>query len=429
MPSTQIQLRPVSDEDLIGAWERLLRSIDPNANSQLDVMVMNGGQGTTVPSSQLRTSLNDLIEAGSSLLFQINLTVPISVAGRTTNVSFMSRAADNSNPGYLKIDIPTESSNSLDARRLLIAAASAFRDLARANLPHDLDTTLRDTYELRDSTLRRLEAAFERNFLETDKFRRELLERADGDRRRVEERGDELRRRLESEYQGKLEALNAKQTSLQERERELDLLDNTQARRNLHKSQKETLVQRASTFRLTRDTEAKHRWVLIPFTFLLAGTSAALAVSLFNLYGSGGEDWMLNLRAFLSLMSFLGSAIYLIRWQDRWAQSHAEEEFRLKRLDLDTDRASWLVEMILEWRTATGSDLPPDLLGRLANGLFEQGSPGRQAINHPAEDAAMAMAHFASKMRLNLPGVGEIELDKQGLRKIAGASDRQKSEG
>jgi len=49
-----------------------------------------------------------------------------------------------------------------------------------------------------------------------------------------------------------------------------------------------------------------------------------------------------------------GTLIFFIRWQDRWYEAHANEEFRFKRLDLDVDGASWLVEMMLEWRGVEG---------------------------------------------------------------------------
>lgn len=58
---------------------------------------------------------------------------------------------------------------------------------------------------------------------------------------------------------------------------------------------------------------------------------------------------------------------------DRWA--HADEEFRLKRLELDIDRASWLVEMLLEWSEEKDGAVRREIVEALARGLFQvQGS-------------------------------------------------------
>ena len=112
--------------------------------------------------------------------------------------------------------------------------------------------------------------------------------------------------------------------------------------------------------------------------------------------------------------------MYFIRWQDRWAQEHADEEFRLKRLDLDVDRASWLVEMMLEWRGEQGRDIPKELVEKLAAGLFEP-STQRPSARHPVEDGIAALLSSAAALKLNLPG-GELTLDKKAIDKAKSAA-------
>jgi hypothetical protein len=47
----------------------------------------------------------------------------------------------------------------------------------------------------------------------------------------------------------------------------------------------------------------------------------------------------------------------------------ADEEFRLKRISLDVDRAIWVVETALEWQEQKQT-IPPQLLEQLSRDLF-----------------------------------------------------------
>ena len=77
--------------------------------------------------------------------------------------------------------------------------------------------------------------------------------------------------------------------------------------------------------------------------------------------------------------------VFYIKWIDRWAQIHANEEFRLKRLDLDIDRSSWIVEVALEWQEEKGGAIPQELLDKLTHNLFAY-SQNEETIRHPYED-------------------------------------------
>jgi hypothetical protein len=107
--------------------------------------------------------------------------------------------------------------------------------------------------------------------------------------------------------------------------------------------------------------------------------------------------------------------IYFIRWQDRWAQTHADEEFRLKRLELDSVRASWLVEVLLEWQRENKTEIPAALIQKLGSGLFEQ-SAGRPEATHPFDDAVTALLGNSSSLQLDFPG-GKATVDRKGIEK------------
>ncbi|MBA2434065.1 MAG: hypothetical protein H0V54_03085 [Chthoniobacterales bacterium] len=118
-----------------------------------------------------------------------------------------------------------------------------------------------------------------------------------------------------------------------------------------------------------------------------------------------------------STAGLIATIVFYIRWNDRWFRSHADEEFRLKRLDLDVDRASWVVEMALEWKDEEGKQIPSGLLDRLTTNLFKIDDPGEQ-VRHPTEDLASALLGASSALKLQIPGVGEASLNRKGIREF-----------
>jgi hypothetical protein len=111
--------------------------------------------------------------------------------------------------------------------------------------------------------------------------------------------------------------------------------------------------------------------------------------------------------------------VFFIRWQDRWSEVHAAEEFRLKRFDLDIARASWLVEVMLEWNTAE-KEFPKELIQNLASGLFQQ-IPSGPSIKHPAEEILGALLS-SSGVNLKFPG-GDVSLDRKGVNQMIRKTD------
>jgi hypothetical protein len=129
----------------------------------------------------------------------------------------------------------------------------------------------------------------------------------------------------------------------------------------------------------------------------------------------------------LGAMAFAATAIYYIRWNDHWFRQHADEEFRLKRLELDIDRASWIVEMALEWQDEKGTAIPEELIDRLTTGLFSD-STRLDAPRHPNEDLSDALLGASSGLTMNVPGMGELKLDRKGIRNFAKAAGKTDSD-
>jgi hypothetical protein len=114
-----------------------------------------------------------------------------------------------------------------------------------------------------------------------------------------------------------------------------------------------------------------------------------------------------------ALFSFvlLGTVLYYVKRQNKWAEYHSASEFQLQQFYIDVNRANWVIESCLEWRKETDSEIPEELLASMTRNLFssEQGE-GEQVI-HPADELASALMGSASKLRLKLNG-NELEFNK-----------------
>jgi hypothetical protein len=126
--------------------------------------------------------------------------------------------------------------------------------------------------------------------------------------------------------------------------------------------------------------------------------------------------WIHVLRVPLGALGFAVSAVFYIRWNDQWFRQHADEEFRLRQLELDVDRASWVTELALEFRDEKG-EIPSGLIERLSNGLFTSFRK-TEPVQHPSEDLVSLLLGASSGLRVNVPGIGEATLSRKGLQKF-----------
>jgi hypothetical protein len=133
--------------------------------------------------------------------------------------------------------------------------------------------------------------------------------------------------------------------------------------------------------------------------------------------------WLHVLKPIFSGIATAAAVIFYIRWNNAWFHQHANEEFRLKRLDLDIDRASWVVEMALEWKEEKGSEFPSGLADRLSRNLFVDDYQETRHPKHPSEDLASALLGASTSLSMKIPGVGDAVLDRKGIKnfqKVAG---------
>lgn len=241
---------------------------------------------------------------------------------------------------------------------------------------------------------------------------------------RLAERTREDEARVAAYSDAKNAELHARELALDEKQKTLDDRTNTHVRRQLREELKAQLKARSESFALSAKTNEKRTPVIVGFAVLGAVLLGVLVAELFErryaaVAYTQTEAIAWAIRIALTTVGLSGAVIYFIRWNDQWLQRHAAEEFRQSRMALDVDRASWIVEMALEWNEEKGTQIPPELVERLSRSLFlEDGR--RDVARHPAHDAGSALLRAAASAKIPIPGGGEFTINGRGLRKLAG---------
>jgi hypothetical protein len=268
--------------------------------------------------------------------------------------------------------------------------------------------------------LHRLEQLTGKIIEQNEDYRRKLDLQYEDRNNKLETQFDERRSLLESELNKKNEEIAAKEAELLKKTQELDDRSSRHARRQLRQDLKKGIESRTTEFQLTKYTRRKRLPIHFLFLGLLVGFGIFTYIAIWEQMHppEGTNPWYILSRVPISILAFAAAIIYYIRWNDQWFQKHADEEFRLKRLDLDIDRASWLVEMALEWKDEKGTEIPKELVDRLSQNLFSGRDDLIEQVQHPSHEALSTLLASLSSLRLQIPGFGEATLGRRGLNAL-----------
>jgi len=272
-------------------------------------------------------------------------------------------------------------------------------------------------FEAREVALTRLETTASNLLVEMERVRKKRDEELETKEKSLEAKFDRKHQELEESIRARELANEKRAAELEARSKELDDRAAKHARRQHYKEIKEKFKALSEKFELTAGT-ANLRNVVFGFTIGLMVLFALVAG--WFLYQTFTEQNLTHIIAaivkqvvFTSL--FVTTAYFFIRWNNQWFQRHANEEFRLKRMELDIDRASWFVEMAFEWSDEKGEAIPVELVERLTHGLFSA-DQSEHAIE-PADSLAQALLG-AARFKVKLADGTEAEYDRKGIEKL-----------
>lgn len=307
---------------------------------------------------------------------------------------------------------------------------------------------------IHENTLERLELLNENLIKQSADFRKKLEEQFDVKINKIDEANSKQKDLLEEEYNKKSNLLEDKEKLLENKLKAIDDRDNTHVRREIRDRMLDDVKSRIQNFGVSEITAKKRKPVMVGMFLLIATLGMMLLltaseimmfdnqhhgtiISMSNMsasefdklktnapnkqlientpYSDADNSKMYVLWFRLSLYSFglLGSIIYYIKWQNKWAEQHANSEFQLQQFYIDVNRANWIIESCLEWRKETQSTLPKTLIESISRNLFVKDQSELERVIHPADQLASALMGRASKLKLNL-GDNELEFNKPG---------------
>jgi len=271
---------------------------------------------------------------------------------------------------------------------------------------------------IHEGTLERLETLNEDLVRQSSDFRENLERKFEEKSTELEQQTNTKQEKIDSEYERKVAELQSKSQSLTDKLKAIDDRDNTHVRREIRDKMLSDVKSRIETFGVSKNTQNKRRPVIYGIILMVVTISLLLANAVLQLNKVPTQIdapiyyWALIKVTFLSLV-LLGTILYYIKWQNRWAEQHSNSEFQLQQFYIDVNRANWVIESCLEWRKETDSVIPTELLSSITNNLFENGSEELDKVVHPSDELASALLGSASKLKLKIGG-SEMEFDKPG---------------
>lgn len=267
-----------------------------------------------------------------------------------------------------------------------------------------LDEGAQQLYRSREQEIQKLERMQENFFRNMTEFTLDQQKKQQEFQRELEAEYAARQSRLEEQHQQRIQQIEKREAELKQIRAEIDERDNQQARRDIYKELKAKLDARNKSFELTEGTRNRRRitfwFTIVLLVFFATGFGFCFYKNVI------GEATPINWVAIGSqigfAIAFVGVATFFIRWNHQWFQKHADEEFKLKRLDLDIDRANWLVELAMEWNNITSSEIPRELIDKLARSLFAT-EDSKDIDIHPAETLLSAVFGKSGSVDVELP--------------------------
>jgi hypothetical protein len=323
-------------------------------------------------------------------------------------------------PSSLYDKVTVNSGQQKDAVQFAKLCAVAQKHLGASslsNLSNLLGPEAQKHFEAREVALAKLEKLTATLLQDVENARqhreKELLEKE----RMLEEKYERRRSDLDLQHAEREKSLQGRSNDLDKLRKELDDRAAKHARRQHYKDIKERFKSWSEQFQVTKGTSNLRKsvlWMTITLLFLFGGVSGY-----FLFESITAQDNARLIAAIVKQITFtvlfVSTAFFFIRWNNQWFQRHANEEFRLKRMELDIDRASWFVEMAFEWKDEKGEEIPSQIIERLTAGLFIE--EGNEPCSEPQDSLTQAILG-ASRFTVKLSDGTEVEYDRKGIQKL-----------
>ncbi len=275
----------------------------------------------------------------------------------------------------------------------------------------------RQHFQAREIALAKLEKMAADLMQEMEEVRKRREDEYQSKVQTLENRVEKERQELQSQHEQRSKQLQEKADELDRQRKELDDRASKHARRQHYKDIKEKFKSWNDKFQVTKGTSHLRISVAVTTVFLLLLFGGLAAGFLFQSITASDNTHLIAaaVKQVTFTLLFVSTAFFFIRWNNQWFQRHADEEFRLKRMELDIDRASWFVEMAFEWKEEKGTEIPLAIIERLTQGLF-----ANDVSDHSAEpaDSLMQAIVGAARFKVQFPNGIMAEYDRKGIKEL-----------
>lgn len=267
----------------------------------------------------------------------------------------------------------------------------------------DQFSELQRTFHEKNEELRSSNAA------EIENLKSEVAE----ERRLFSERMRNEREALETE-------ILTKRQELDQAKKNLDDRSNTFVRRAIRLEIKDSIKESLSASLYSKNTAEKRRPVRIAYWIFI---SAAILFTAFSSYQisilpslAAATGAILIIKATVGGFATIGLALLYLKWETTWINQQADFERILSATRTDIDRASWVVESLLEWNREAQAPMPNELLAALTRRLFDWDAKLEESQS-PADSLASAILGSASNLKIG-PNGAELDISNKGLKRL-----------
>jgi hypothetical protein len=271
-------------------------------------------------------------------------------------------------------------------------------------------------------------AALQRQIvLESDEARRRRDEEFEARKANLEQEIQEERQSHLKEISKETEKLNNLAQELEAQKKRLDDRSHMHVRREMREKITETLRERLKTSGVPKSSEGLRvqifsLCVITAILFSAIGFISAVEISQLLKVGAYNSMafYIASARLAASSAAAGGTVFYLLGWFKRLHDNDLRTHRDLERYLYDVDRASWVVETMLESQRKGENELPAEIphdwvLG-VTHGLFARNEPRDES--QATMEALGSLLNFAAEAELGPQGP-RIKLTKAGIKRLS----------
>lgn len=315
----------------------------------------------------------------------------------------------------------------------ILAVEAVLNEYARIFLPEDgsVIPAPKGAIEVLQAHMSQLSSLQARMLADISDSHAKLERSYESQKQKLEADFESRRVQLEDAHRVEMEKIDEQKSILDGKRKLIDDRDNTHVRRDLRQRITDQIEGRVEKSVLPPRLRLSNIAVLI---FSVACVIFASVVSFYSYEGFTDLlkvsketastpiehlDWLvvaMVLRGVVSSGVAIGFLIYSISWLRRTYLDNAKAAIDLQRYALDINRASWVIETIMEMAAKEGRVLPDKWIEGVCYGLFQGGEDGKKELT--PLDAWGALLNISGKVECG-PDGPKMEFNKAQARKLA----------